>query len=86
VQDLVVERRARKWFAVYFLAVWAACAALLFEVPLAFRFAAGAMLAATVGILVQLVRTRRLTEVSAAQRLPAGACAPRLLYCSVQHA
>jgi hypothetical protein len=79
VQDLVVERRAVKWFSLYFLAVWTATAALLVDQPLAFRVSAGVMVIATIGIVAQFVRTRRLADVSAALRLPDGAHAPRLL-------
>jgi hypothetical protein len=79
VQDLVVERRAIKWFALYFLGVWSATATLLLDQPPAFRIAAVLMLVATIGIAVQLVRTRRLADVQAAMRLPAGVRLPRLL-------
>jgi hypothetical protein len=79
VQDLVVEHRAIKWFALYFLAVWAATATILLGQPLAFRIAAAAMAIATGGIVAQLVRTRRLADVPTALRLPNGAHAPRLL-------
>lgn len=79
VQDLVTETRAKKWFWLYFVAVWAGAAALLAGFPLAFRFAAALSLAATIGILAQLVRTRRLADVKAAIRLPRGAQPPRLL-------
>lgn len=80
VQDLVVEDRAIKWFALYFLAVWAATAALLFDAHIAFRGAAAAMLVATTGIIVQLVMSRRLVDVKAALRLPDGVRRPRLLF------
>jgi hypothetical protein len=79
VQDLVVENRAGKWFLLYFIAVWAGAAALLAGLPLAFRFAAALLLVATVGIVAQLVRTRRLADVKDAARLPQGARPPRLL-------
>jgi hypothetical protein len=79
VQDLVVENRAGKWFLLYFIAVWAGAAALLAGLPLAFRFAAAVLLAATVGIVAQLVRTRRLADVKDAARLPQRARPPRLL-------
>lgn len=80
VQDLVVERRAWKWFALYFLAVWAGTAAMLAAEPVAFQGAAAAMLAATLGIVMQIIRTRRLADVKAALRLPAGTHRPRLLF------
>jgi hypothetical protein len=80
VQDLVVERRAWKWFVFYFLAVWAGTAALLADQTTAFQGSAAAMLAATIGITTQIVRTRRLADVKAASRLPQGARRPRLLF------
>ena len=79
VQDLVVERRASKWFFIYFLAVWAATAMLLVDATLAFRTAALAMTIATAGIVHELARARRLLDVAGALRLPAGAIAPRLM-------
>jgi hypothetical protein len=82
VQDLVVEPRAGKWFWLYFIAVWAAAASLLADLPGGFRLAAVAMLAATAGILAQLVRTRRLADVKAAARLPQGVHRPRFLLSS----
>jgi hypothetical protein len=84
VQDLVVERRAIKWFTLYFLAVWSATAALLLDQPLAFRIAAVSMAIATAGIIVQLVRARRLSDVQAAMRLPDGVRTPRLLLSLIQ--
>jgi hypothetical protein len=82
VQDLVVEARAGKWFWLYFIAVWAGTATLLAGFPTGLRLAAAAMLAATAGILAQLVRARRLADVKAAARLPQGARRPRLLLSS----
>ena len=86
VQDLVVESRATKWFALYFLGVWVATVALLLDAPLAFRVSTGAMLIATSGIIVQLVRSRSLIDVKAALRLPEGARRPRFLFSSAQQA
>jgi len=85
VQDLAVERRAIRWFLLYFLAVWAATAALLLEMPMLFQACTGLMLIASLGIIVQLVRIRRLVDVSVTMRLPPGVSVPRLLLCSVQH-
>jgi hypothetical protein len=79
VQDLVDERRATKWFLLFFAAVWCATAALLLRQAPAFQVAAGGMLLATIGIVVQLVRARRLVDVNAECRFPAGAHRPRLL-------
>lgn len=86
VQDLVVERRAIKWFWLYFVAVWSGTACLLLAFPLAFRISAGAMVVATAGIVVQFVRTRRLADVTAALRLPKGVRRPRLLFSLARHA
>lgn len=85
VQDLVVERHALKWFVLYFLAVWAATAALFLATPSAFRVCAGLMLIASYGIIVQLVRIRRLLDVNIGLRLPQGARIPQLLRCSAPH-
>ena len=84
VQDLVNEPRAQKWFALYFGAVWIAAIALLFEMPSLFRLGIGATLLATVGIGIQLIRTRRLANVAPALRLPKGTRPPHLLHSSVQ--
>ncbi len=79
VQDLVVETRAFKWFLLYFLAVWAGTIALLADYAPAFQGATATMLAATIGIVTQIVRARRLADVKTAVRLPEGTCRPRLL-------
>jgi hypothetical protein len=79
VQDLVVESRAGKWFLLYFIAVWAGAAMLLAGFPLAFRLAAAVLLVATVGIVAQLVRARRLVDVKEAVRFPQGVQRPRFL-------
>jgi hypothetical protein len=79
VQDLVVETRARKWFVLYYLAVWTATAALCSSQALAFQFAAGVMTVCTLAIAAQLVRARLLSDVPAAKRLPDGARVPYLL-------
>lgn len=83
VQDLVTEPRAIKWFWLYFAAVDAAVLCLLAGAPLVFRAAAAAMLVASAGIALELVRTRRLVNVEAALRLPAGTRQPRLLFALV---
>lgn len=85
VQDLAVERRAIGWFLIYFFAVWAATAALLLDLPVVFQTCAGLMLVTSLGIIVQLVRIRRLLDVSITMRLPPGVRVPPLLRCSVQH-
>lgn len=80
VQDLVAEHHASKWFWLHFGAVWFGTAALLADAPAGFRLAAFLMTAATCGIVVQIVNTRRLSNVAAALRHPAGAAMPPLLF------
>ncbi len=80
VQDLVVEQRARKWFYLYFGAVWLATLALVLEQALPFRGLAVLALVATLGLGVEFVRARRLADVPAALRLPPGTRQPHLLY------
>lgn len=80
VQDLVIEKRAVKWFRLYFIAIWLGTAALLLGNTAAFRAAIAATIVATSGIIVQLVRTRRLSDVKTAIRLPKGASQPWLLF------
>ena len=80
VQDLVAERRAAKWFVMFFGAAWVATAALVAEQPVAFRVVVTGMIVATIGVLLELVKARRLADVAESQRLPAGALAPRLLF------
>jgi hypothetical protein len=63
VQDLVVETRAAKWFWLYFSGVWAATAALLLDAPAGFRVSAALMFVATIGIGIELVRTRLMADV-----------------------
>lgn len=78
VQDLVVERRGRLWFGLYFVAVACGTVALLLDAPPAFRLASALMLAATLAIVGELVASRRLTHVPAEKRLPDGAVRPHL--------
>ena len=80
VQELVVERRAAKWFAAYFGATWIATVLLLLDEAWLFRVAALAMTLATAGIVLEFVRTRRLADVAGPMRLPDGANAPCLLH------
>lgn len=79
VQDLVAERRASKWFVLFFVATWLATATLLVGAPLAFRVVMAAMIVATLGIVQQLIRARQLAEVAEPLRPPAGHSLPRLL-------
>lgn len=79
VQDLVAEQRARKWFGLYFIAAWAATVALFLDSAWAFRVAAALLLIGTAGIVLQLVRARRLDDVPASARFPAGSMRPPLI-------
>ena len=78
VQDLVIERRDRIWFVLYFAGVLAATAALLAGRPDLFRLASLATLAATLALVVELVLARRLFNVEDRLRLPEGVRPPRL--------
>jgi len=80
VQDLVAEQRATKWFVIYYASVWAGTIALLMGPGSAFRIAAIAMSIGVLGIIREVVRTRRLLNVASASRLPGGAVAPHLLF------
>jgi len=80
VQDLVAEQRASKWFAIYFISVWGGTAALLCGDAKVFRGVALVMTMTTVGIVMELIRTRRLADVAQKLRLPNGTQVPRLLY------
>lgn len=80
VQDLVVEGRATKWFVTYYAAVWFGTLMLLAREPLAFRAAAAVMTVGIVGIVGEVIRTRRLADVASPLRLPGGARAPHLLF------
>lgn len=79
VQDLVSETRASKWFVIYHAAVWFGTATLLAGHSQAFRAAAAVMIVGLVGIVREVIRTRRLADVACPLRLPVGACAPHLL-------
>lgn len=76
VQELVVEQRALKWFVLYFVAVWSCTLALFVESPFLFQRTAVVMLVATLGIVAQLVRVRRLADVNTDQRPPEEAAKP----------
>jgi hypothetical protein len=80
VQDLVAEGRATKWFVIYYAAVWAGTLMLLAGQPQIFRIAVAAMTVGVVGIVREVIRTRRLVDVASPLRLPAGAVAPYLLF------
>src|SRR5690606_13075999 len=78
VQDLVAEPRAVKWFWLYLGGVYAGVATLLADAPSLFRVAAAVMLIGTRAIALQLVRTRRLADVTEKLRFPEGVRRPQL--------
>ena len=84
VQDLVAERPAMRWFMLFFAGVWGATGALLAGSPPTFRIAALAMTAATCGIVSEMMKSRRLSHVPAALRLPGNALRPMLLIAATE--
>ena len=78
VQDLVAEGDGVLWFILYFSSVAVAAAALLLPWPDLFRLAALSQLAATLGLIREFAKARRLAHVSTKLRLPAGAIRPNL--------
>src|SRR5690606_17818437 len=86
VQDLVVEPRAARWFWLYFAATDFVVLGLLIDSTGLARAAAAAMLLAAATIGHELLRIRRLADVSDAARLPQGVRRPRLLVSMVQQA
>ncbi|BBO10868.1 hypothetical protein [Bradyrhizobium sp. TM102] len=79
VQDLVDERRALKWFMLFFAGSWAATLMLLVDEAPGFRVAVAVVTLATLGLGEELIRARRLADVSEPLRLPTGAVVPHLL-------
>ena len=69
VQDLVVEKRASKWFILYFTAVWLGAGALVVDLNMVFRGSAAVMIVATCGIIVELIRARRLVDIDPSRQL-----------------
>ncbi|WP_432345401.1 hypothetical protein WMC41_18115 [Shinella yambaruensis] len=78
VQDLVDEGRGRVLFWFYYGAVAAATLALFAEASGVFRVAVLVQLAATLGLIGELIRARRLCIVPKALRAPAGMVRPHL--------
>lgn len=60
VQDLADEAQAHGWFRLYFVSAWLASALLLLNWPAVFRVAVAMQLLATLAIIHQLWRVRRL--------------------------
>jgi hypothetical protein len=85
VQDLVAERLAMRWFLLFFAGVWGATGALLAGSLPVFRIAVLAMTAATCGIVREMMKSRRLSYVPVALRLPGNALRPMLLIAATRH-
>jgi hypothetical protein len=81
VQDMVRERRAAPWFALWFVAVLALTAAVATAQPALARAAAVALLAALAGVVWEFVHSRRVRPEHADRRgagdAPGGAGLPR---------
>lgn len=84
VQDLVSEPRARTWFVLFHAGVLLATLALAFDRDLLFRAAAGLQLGASLALVAEFLRTRRLMEIAPDQRLPGGAIRPNFFLPSLQ--
>jgi hypothetical protein len=84
VQDLVVEKRALKWFLLYYAAVWSGTVVLLLDYGVAFRVPAALMLIATLGIIAQLLRARRLSDLKSEPYREFGLRRPGLLLSTSQ--
>lgn len=80
VQDLVDEKKAMGWFLLFFAAVAVATLALLAKQPALFRMAAFCQLVATVFLILEFVRARRLAHVYFKLQLPEGAVRPHLFF------
>jgi len=78
VQDLVEEGRARILFLIYYGAVAVAALALLMGAAGTFRSIVCVQLLATLALMREFIRTRRLAIVPAALRAPDGAVRPHL--------
>lgn len=78
VQDLVVERQAAAWFVLYYGAVAAATLALFWGHAAFFRAMVLLQTVATLVLMREFVRARRLSAVPAATRAPAGFVRPHL--------
>ncbi|MGV8939640.1 MAG: hypothetical protein ACOH2J_21185 [Allorhizobium sp.] len=78
VQDLVDERKAMRWFVAVFAGVAVATLALLLQLPALFRLAAFCQLVATLFLILEFARARRLAHVSILLQLPGGAVRPNL--------
>ncbi|MDR6756316.1 hypothetical protein J2Y48_001606 [Mycoplana sp. BE70] len=78
VQDLVNEKRAAWWFGLYIITVGVAALALFVQELQVFMAAGVLQILATLGLIVEFVRARRLSCAPPEIRLPPGVPRPRL--------
>ena len=84
VQDLVNEQRARRWFLLFHAGVILATLALALDHVLLFRAGVGLQFAASLALVVEFLRIRRLLEIVPDKRLPGGAIRPNFFLPSLQ--
>ncbi len=78
VGDLVAMPRTGWWFLLYYAGIALGTVTLAIETPAGFRSAMALCLAGTAGLIAELIRIRRLSQIKAADRPPAHE-RPRLL-------
>lgn len=84
VQDLVNEQRARSWFLLFHFGVLLATLALALDQVLLFRAGVGLQFGASLALVVEFLRIRRLLEIVPDKRLPGGAIRPNFFLPSLQ--
>jgi hypothetical protein len=80
VQDLVDERSAGVWFAVFYLSVCVGATAIVAEFDLLLQIASWCQCAAVLSLALEYLRARRLSYAPVQLRLPPGAVRPHLIY------
>lgn len=84
VQDLVSEPRTRAWFLLFHAGVLISTIALALDQEVLFRAAAGLQLGASLALVAEFLRARRLMEIAPDKRLPGGAIRPNFFLPSLQ--